>query len=142
MTPEQRRAVVAEAMTWIGTPYHHHARIKGVGTDCAQILCAVYEACGLVEHVDTGFYPTDWHLHRSEEIYARWLYKYALRLEPADKPLPGDVALFKFGRCFSHGAILVDDGLLVHAYIGRGVILSRADEEPLEGRDVIHWKIK
>lgn len=142
MTPAQRDAVVAEALSWLHTPYHHHGRIKGVGVDCAQILCAVYEACGLVPHVDTGFYPTDWHLHRSEEIYARWLFKYATQLEPTDTPEPGDVALFKFGRCFSHGAIVVNDGLLVHAYIGRGVILSSALEEPLEGRDVIYWKIK
>lgn len=142
MTPEQRRAVVAEATTWIGTPYHHHARIKGVGVDCAQILCAVYEACGLVEHVDTGFYPTDWHLHRSEEIYARWLFKYCLLLEPHATVAPGDIALFKFGRCYSHGAIVVDDGLLVHSYLGRGVIRSRPDEEPLDGHDVKFWTIR
>lgn len=138
MTPAQRDAVVAEALTWLGTPYHHHGRIKGVGVDCAQILCVVYETVGVVPHVDPGFYPVDWHLHRSEELYAQSLLKYA---ERTSTPQPGDVALFKFGRCYSHGAIVVNDGLLVHSYIGRGVILSRADEEPLEGRDVIYWKI-
>lgn len=142
MTPEQRAQVVAEAMSWLGTPYHHHGRIKGVGVDCGQILCAVYEACGLVEHVDTGFYPTDWHLHRSEEIYARWLYKYCSVLERTAQPQPGDIALFKFGRCFSHGAIVVNDGVLVHAYIGQGVIPSRLSEEPLAGRQVIYWTLK
>lgn len=34
---EQRAAVAQEALAWLGTPYHHHARIKGVGVDCAQI---------------------------------------------------------------------------------------------------------
>lgn len=142
MRDSDRRAVVAETLTWIGTPYHHHARIKGVGTDCAQILCEVYEACGLVEHVETGFYPTDWHLHRSEEMYAAWLTRYCTRLPEGLAPQPGDISLFKFGRCFSHGAIVVDGGLLVHAYIGRGVILSAPGEEPLEGRPVQHWTIK
>jgi hypothetical protein len=27
----ERRAVIAEAMTWKGTPWHHRARIKGAG---------------------------------------------------------------------------------------------------------------
>lgn len=141
MTAEARRAVVAAALDWLGTPYHHHGRIRGVGVDCAQILCAVYEACGLVPRVDPGVYATDWHLHRSEEVYADWLGRYCTRLPGSARPQPGDVALFKFGRCFSHGAIVVDGGLLVHAYIGRGVILSSPTEEPLEGRPVQHWTL-
>lgn len=24
---------VAEAVTWLGTPYHHQGRVKGVGVD-------------------------------------------------------------------------------------------------------------
>lgn len=141
MTPQERQNVVDEAISWIGTPYHHHGRIKGVGVDCAQILCEVYERCGIVPHVETGFYATDWHLHRHEEMYSSWLLRYATRLSPGEQPQPADIALFKFGRCFSHGAIVVNDGLLVHSYINRGVILSRADEEPLEGREVIYWKL-
>ena len=141
MTNEAREAVVREAMSWLGTPYHHHARVKGVGVDCAQILCAVYETAGVVPHVDPGTYATDWHLHRHEEMYSHWLLKYASRLGPDEVPFPGDVALFKFGRCFSHGAIVVEDGLLVHSYVNRGVVLSRATEEPLQGREVIYWKL-
>ena len=34
---ETRAAIVAEAMSWIGTPYHSHARIKGVGVDLSLI---------------------------------------------------------------------------------------------------------
>lgn len=141
MTPDQRAAVVAEAMSWLHTPYIHHARVKGAGTDCAQILCAVFEACGLVPHVDPGHYARDWHLHRSEEVYAGWLARYARPLADDEQPQPGDIALFRFGRCFSHGGIVVDGGLILHAYLGRGVILSRRDEEPLDGRPVIFWTL-
>ena len=141
-----RAQVVAEAHTWIGTPYHHHGRIKGVGVDCAQLLCAVYEACGLVDHVDTGFYPVDWHLHRSQELFVQTLAPHAEQ-QPAGTPAqPGDVFVFKYGRTFSHGAIYVGQdtdggGLLVHSYIGRGVILSGLFDEPLCGRDYQHWSI-
>lgn len=132
-----RQAVVTEAMSWLGTPYHHHARIKGVGVDCAQLLCAVFEAVGLVQPVDTGFYPVDWHLHHSEELFSGQLAKYAKQTDAAYAP--GDVALWKFGRCFSHGSIYVGDGLFVHSYLRLGVIESRADEEPLQGRESQHW---
>ena len=135
-----RAAVVAEACTWHGTPYHHHARLKGVGVDCAMLLAEVFERCGLVHHVETGHYPTDWHLHRSEEQFLGWLQRVGAR--PVASPEPGDIGIFRFGRCFSHGGIVVGaDGaapLLVHAYMGRGVITSATDEEPLSGR-LVRW---
>jgi len=139
MTPEQRLAVEAEAFTWLHTPYHNHARIKGVGVDCAHLLLGVYPALGLSKLVDPGIYAPDWHLHHSEEMYTQALEEAgAVR---TNDPQPGDISLFKFGRCYSHGAINVTGGLLIHAYLARGVILSSATEEPLQGRPVIYWTL-
>lgn len=135
---EQRSAVAAEALSWLGTGYHHHARLKGVGVDCAHHLCAVFEACGLVDPIDPGYYATDWHLHRGEEVYEEWLARFAKRVEA---PHVGDVAVFKFGRCFSHGGVFVSDDQVVHAYINVGVMLNRLCEAPLQGRDVHFWSV-
>jgi len=145
MDDTQRAAVVAEALTWLNTPYHHHARVKGVGVDCAQLLCAVYEACGVVPHIDPGNYAHDWHLHRGEEVFIGWLEKVGARevLTP-ERPAPGDVVLFKYGRAYSHGAVLAGTFgavSVVHAYLGSGVIRSRLDEEPLNGRAVRFWSL-
>lgn len=137
--PLRRASVVAEARTWRATPYHHHARLKGIGTDCAQILCAVYEACGLVPHVDPGNYAHDWHLHQREEVYISWLELCGAR--EVQTPAPADVALFRFGRTWSHGGILVEPGLVLHAYLGRGVIETRLTEEPLAGREPRYWSL-
>jgi NlpC/P60 family putative phage cell wall peptidase len=101
----KRAAVVAEAESWLGTPYHHMARLKGVGCDCLTLLAAVYEAAGVVPVIEIPFYPPDWHLHRGVERYMDGLLAYA---HEVDAPAPGDVALFRFGRCFSHGAIVVE----------------------------------
>ena len=136
---EQRACVVQEALSWLHTPYHHHARIKGVGVDCAQLLCAVFEATGLVPPIETGAYPTDWHLHRNEELFSGWMARYAREPHAALPMRLGEVCLFRYGRTFSHGAIYVGDGLLVHAYLKRGVILSRITDEPLAGRDLQRW---
>jgi cell wall-associated NlpC family hydrolase len=44
MTREQ---LLAEARTWIGTPFHHRGRVKGAGVDCGGLVVAVAGACGI-----------------------------------------------------------------------------------------------
>lgn len=135
-----RAAVVQEAHTWLGTPYHHHGRIKGAGVDCAMLLAEVFTRCKLVAPVDPGAYPIDWHLHRTEEIFIQWLQRAGAHQVLAASP--GDIAIYQFGRTFSHGAIVVDDiGTVVHSYLRLGVISTRPTEEPLQGRPVQFWSI-
>ncbi len=55
-----RQAVIAEAVTWIGTPFHHAARVKGAGVDCLMLLAEVYERAGAAPHVVPPFYVQDW----------------------------------------------------------------------------------
>lgn len=139
----KRAEIVREARHWLGTPYHHHGRVHGVGVDCAMLLAEVYERAEAVPHIDPGAYPHDWHLHRSEELFVSWLKRVCAR--PVHTPAPGDIGCWRFGRTYSHGGIVVavSDGqpLVVHAYIERGVILTRTDEEPLAGRPVTWWTL-
>ena len=130
----QRRRVVAEAKTWLRTPYHHMGRIKGGGTDCLMLLTEVYEAAGVIPHVDVTFYPPDWNLHRDAERYLQGLMRYARGI--GGPPQSGDVAVFKFGRCFAHGAIVVSWPRLIHAWWDAGVVYGDADQPPLIGRPV------
>lgn len=134
----QRDAVTACALTWLKTPYHHHARVKGAGVDCAQLLIAVYSGCGLIPAIDVGFYNHDWHMHRSEEKYLGWVNRYA---RPVETPLPGDVVLYRFGRCISHGAIVIEWPRIVHAYIGKGCILDEGDSGMLADRLAGFWSV-
>lgn len=126
-----RKDVVEEAKSWLGTPYHHLAKIKGAGVDCGQLLIGVYSNVGLIPDIETGYYPNDWHFHRSEEQYIGWVSKYA---KPTDNPKVGDVMLFKFGRCISHGGILVGDNLIIHSYLRQGCVYARLDDAELNGR--------
>lgn len=131
-----REAVIEEAKTWLGTPYHHMGTVKGVGVDCGQILIKVYSEVGLVPEFDPGYYPSDWHFHRSDEVYLEWLEKFTTS---TDKPKPGDIALFKFGRCASHGAIVVDNETLIHSYNRLGVVYAKYTDAELAGRLVGHY---
>src|SRR3954471_23995131 len=129
-----RAVVVKEAESWIGTPFHHAARVKGAGIDCLMLLAVVYEHAGVVARIEPPFYVPDWHLHRDAERYMEGLLRYARPIEAP--PLAGDIALFRFGRTFSHGAIVTNWPRLVHAYWNIGVVLGDATLHPLAGRPV------
>ena len=128
-----------EAQSWLTTPYHHQGRIKGVGVDCAMLLCEVYHAAGLIPFIDPTPYPSDWHLHRSEERYLSWVDQYA---DKVDDPLPGDIVLYRFGRTLSHGGIVINWPTIIHAYRGEGVVLAHGDNGALQGRIAGFWRIK
>lgn len=109
----QRAAVVAEAESWLRTPYHHRANVKGGGVDCAWLLIEVFAATGMIERFDPGEYPLDWMMHRDDERYLGWVERHACEVLT---PLPGDIAVWRFGRTFSHGAIVTEWPFVIHAH--------------------------
>jgi cell wall-associated NlpC family hydrolase len=44
-----RTKVVEQARSWIGTPYHHQARLKGVGVDCIGLIIGCAWELGLID---------------------------------------------------------------------------------------------
>jgi cell wall-associated NlpC family hydrolase len=124
-----REMIVVAAEGWLRTPYHHAARVRGAGVDCINLLAAVYEEAGLVQHIDLPHYPPDWMLHRSEERFLMGLIE--TRLEQVQRPGMGDIALFRYGRCYSHGAIVISWPSLIHAFAGLGVVYGDARHHPL-----------
>lgn len=119
----QRASVVAIAHSWLRTPYIHMGRVKGAGCDCATLLAEVYHEAGLIPRIELAYYSPQWHLHRDAERYLDFIYDYASEIE---YPLPGDIVLFRFGRTFSHGAIVIDWPRIIHAYVGGSVCIDDA----------------
>jgi cell wall-associated NlpC family hydrolase len=121
---EQRAAIVREARSWLGTPYHPEARLKGVGADCATMVAEVFAQTGIVPRFEIEHYPHDWHLHRSDELYLSTVLKHSRELPEGELPQAGDVVMYKFGRCYSHGAIVIQWPQIIHSYINLGCILD------------------
>lgn len=119
-----RARVVAEALTWIGTPYRHQASVKGAGCDCLGLVRGVWRAVIGPEPETPPAYTPDWAERGAEETLhaaaARWL-------TPAEAPAPGDVLLYRMRTSapMKHAAILSAQGGLIHAYWGRAVVESR-----------------
>ena len=122
---EQRAAVIAEARTWIGTPFHDGARVKGAGCDCGHLLLAVYEACGVLPPVDPGKWPRDWFMHAvNGEKYLGILGELGIEVPPppARIPEPGDAVIWRYGHAFSHGALVTAWPVVIHCFAGRSVL--------------------
>jgi len=122
-----REKAVEEALTWKGTPHRHEAMVKGAGIDCARLLIVAYEAAGVlpVGACRPPHYPHDYQLH-SNPKYLEWVQKYCDKTD--EDPLPGDIAVFNFGRGPSHGGIVLAWPKIIHAYVGMGVIVSDINE--------------
>lgn len=127
-----RTAVIAEARTWIHTPFRHQARIKGPrgGVDCGQILACIYTNVGVREVGPTEPYPMQWALHQTRELYVEELLKYTREITEAEA-LPGDIVVYKVAHTYSHGAVVIDPwpGTILHAVNGFGVVYADAGRE-------------
>jgi cell wall-associated NlpC family hydrolase len=135
---QQRQAVIREAETWLRTPWHHAAAVKGAGVDCGQILIEIFAACGLIERPQVGYYPRDWALHRDEERYLAVLESYARRI---DTPQPGDIVVYRYGRSYSHGGLVTCWPTIIHAHVDDGVVYANGQSGGLNGRPLRFYSI-
>jgi cell wall-associated NlpC family hydrolase len=122
LTEEQRAAVVGEAKSWVGTPYVGCARLKGHGVDCGQLLYGVYLNAGLIPELEL---PKNYSIqvaqHRTSPEYRNLVDK-LFEIIPESAALPGDVVLYKLGKDFAHGAIIVEwPGYVIQAEARHGV---------------------
>ena len=135
---EQRQQIINEAMTWLRTPWRHAAAVKGAGVDCARLLIEVYANCGLIERFIPEQYPQDFAMHSSDERFLGNLELYATQIE---RPEKGDVAVWKYGKCFSHGAIVIEWPEIIHAKMHNGVLIDLGNAGDLMGREVRFYTV-
>lgn len=119
---DMREAIVAEAMTWLGTPFIDCGYVKGRhgAIDCGMLLVGVFSARGYVPKTyDPRPYSPNWHVHQTEELYKKILSMFA---RPVSRGLPGDVGLYRFGNTASHGAIIISEDVILHAHKHAGKV--------------------
>jgi len=112
---ERRDRIVAIARTWMLTPYHENARIRGAGVDCAWLIYEVFREAGECPVIEIPPYSPQWHLHNSDELYLQRVIPHAREIDQAEAK-PADLIMYQIGRVFAHGAILVAPGQIIHAF--------------------------
>lgn len=145
MSNIDKQLIVKETLTWLDTPYHHQARIKGVGVDCAQLLVGVARNCGLIteeniQRIPMNYSP-EWNIHNRDEVMLNILHDMGCKqVVGNDIPNPGDIIAFKIGRAFGHLGIIVTSTEFVHAVIQgstRGSIMGKVARVHMAGE----WSI-
>lgn len=127
MSPVTRADVVAEARTWLDTPYAHQGRKKGLACDCAGLPLGVAHALGLIPpDADVRGYSRRPDGASLLAACDRWM----TRIAPAAVQ-PGDVLVMRFELDPQHLGIVGDyvhGGLsLIHALgqvDGRGRVVE------------------
>ena len=115
-------AVVEEARRWIGTPYRHHGRLRGVGCDCLGLVLGVWEALNgpLPEKVPP--YSADWAEIADGDRLAQAASRHLVPA-PLGEIAAGDVLLFRWRQhtAAKHLAIAVSADRMIHAHDGAAV---------------------
>lgn len=104
-----RAAIVSEARSMIGTPWHHQGRAPGVGLDCIGLVICVLARLGYEAKDRAGY--------RRAPIPHEFLTavrEQAIEKDIADA-LPGDMLLIAPGKLLQHAAIYSDNDCIIHA---------------------------
>lgn len=108
---KERKAIVEEAYTWLGTPYKYATQQKGKSTDCSGLTMVVYETV-------TGI-----KIPRNSAKQAEFCDQIKTK-----EVKPGDLVFFATGKDpnkVSHVGIMVDEDNFIHASSSKGVVVSQ-----------------
>ena len=117
-----RDPIIAEARSWIGTPYRHQASLKGVGCDCLGLLRGVWRGVMGHEPELPPPYSPDWGEAAGTEILRDAARRHLAEID-ANVFQPGDVLLFRWRAHLpaKHCGIATAADAMVHAHDGASV---------------------
>jgi NlpC/P60 family putative phage cell wall peptidase len=120
--PHSRPDIVVLARTWIGTPYHHQASIKGAGADCIGLIRGVYRELHGREAQAVPAYTRDWAEGSGQETLLEAARRHLVEIAP-NAAAPGSVLVFRYrgATIAKHAAILATRETMIHAMEGAPV---------------------
>ncbi|MDE7419279.1 MAG: C40 family peptidase [Muribaculaceae bacterium] len=107
---KNRKKIVKEANSWLGTPYGYSRAEKGVACDCSGMVMSVYLTVTGVKLPRNSAQQQD----------------FCKKLKNKDVKI-GDLCFFATGKDpnkVSHVGIMVDDCNFIHASTSKGVVIS------------------
>jgi cell wall-associated NlpC family hydrolase len=135
---EYEAKLLAEAQKLLGVRFLQNGRVPSQGLDCLGLVVYLQRAAGVSDFPDADRnYPSDWHLHESQELYLKAIQQHGKPIDIPDLRI-GDVICFRLGVIFpgsgslriQHAGIVVEpkDRRFVHCLGGRGVTFSTLKE--------------
>lgn len=109
--------IIIAARTWIGTPYHHGASLRGAGCDCLGLIRGVY--VDMIGEMPCSLppYRPDWAEATRADLMARGFRQYLVE-KSVSEAVPGDVLLYCLNPTglARHAAILSGPDHMIHAW--------------------------
>ena len=131
-------AIVGASLQWLDTPYHHQAKIKGIGVDCAMLIVAIAEELS-GKTINIPVYSPEWHLHNREELLCNTIEGLGCIRRNINELDVGDILTFRFGRVSSHMGIYIGTNQFIHARLDvKKVVINQLSGEWLERLDRIY----
>ena len=115
----ERTRAVEIVRSWIGTPYHHQASVKGIGTDCLGLVRGVWrELYGFDTEVPPA-YSRDWAEASGIETMLEAASRHLIAVDPRLIGA-GDVVVFriKAGMVAKHAGVMTSATEMIHAMEG------------------------
>lgn len=114
----RRADLIAEARTWLGTPWIHQASLKGVGSDCIGLVLGVAMACGVPNAAAFKADPRFQGYGRQPDprMLLKACAEYFDPVDPAQAQV-GDVLLIRYAEEPMHFALVtsLDPPYMIHA---------------------------
>ncbi|KGJ23548.1 peptidase, partial [Paracoccus sanguinis] len=83
MKPADPDRVIGAASSWLGTPYHDQASLRGVGCDCLGLARGVWREVVGPEPFPIPAYSRDWGETGPREVLAEGARRMMIEVEPA-----------------------------------------------------------
>jgi NlpC/P60 family putative phage cell wall peptidase len=120
----RRQTIVSTAREWIGTPFVHAGRQKGLACDCIGLFLGVARELGIADYEPANY---------SAQVDADFLRTEIERffVNVFSEPEAGDLLLLRFNARATHCAMATGDGTMIHAYDSptiRRVVEHRFDD--------------
>ncbi len=102
-----REIAIKEARDWLGTPWQHHQKTKGVAVDCVGLLMAAADAAGVGFGDVENYYRSpngDALLNKFQGLYKQVNTRYL-----------GCIVLFRFAGVPHHVGLMTSNDTFIHA---------------------------
>lgn len=118
-----RAALIEEARSWLGTPYHYRAAVKGVGCDCVGFINALRSWATGEPLLPMPPYSPDFAAQADHEPLRAAAVRHLVPVQIGQEQ-PGDVLAFRWLRsaAVKHAGVLVTGDRMIHADMRSGVV--------------------
>lgn len=127
-----------EAFTWIGTPYGHFKKERGIGADCALFINEIFVTLKIIRPIEYDYHDRFWFTFRTREIileqintsFKQALYQGFSLEEKTSDCKRGDLLTFAMrSKLTNHIALYLEGDQIIHSLQRCGVCIHGFTDE-------------